>query len=245
LKTDPYMVGAVSTLGIAARMSMDDLKSILNSLEIEVREIESRYRECFEQVFKSDYERSKPGLRGIARKTLSNALGPDGRSLDDEDSQHMLDAARVLERRAGKSLSKRSLLAHLAIGFVCADNVMHVAEDGNLAKAISALAAAAMASGAVQSAAMEFAPKSDNGKRTADMRKDVHTHRREEALALWRAKISPKLSAALAAEKLRGMGVAISHDKLSRLISAEKHKGSSQVQEPLFGVDNVRRLKPV
>jgi len=197
-------------------------EKLLDKLESEVQDIEKQYRDCFEAAMCVGYEASSSALDGLADWIVSVALGSAASASDDDEARSASEAAEALQKLAKKSMTKRRLLASVALGRVYLRNVIRLAEDGDLVGAISALAAAAMTSGAIQVAKSEIEAKAAPGKSSSAKRKETYEKRASDALAQWRAEIPLSLSAEQAAEKLRAMGIPLSHDKLARIVSAEK-----------------------
>lgn len=223
---------------------MTETDSVLHTFRVEVQEIEKRYRKCFEAVLGVGYDESADALDSMALDLIKMHTSPATFVPDevDDDVKRTIDD---LNKRAAKSKTKKRLLTFVLMGRVVHRNIISFAESGDLASAIGALSAAAMASGELAALYSETESKSVPGKKTAAKRRAYYDKQSEEALARWRSELSPDLSATAAAEKLRAMGVSLSLDKLMRIISAEKRGMASDRDAKLPADAKVRPLKSV
>lgn len=208
-------------------------EKMLKTLDIEVSEITQQYRSSYESVFKMDYDSSSKVLDALGASLIDQAL------LDARLSQETpvgkiatLESISALYKLCGRSTTKRRLLISIALGRVYLRNILRLARAGDLESAISALSAASMTSGVVQTCTDEIVAKAAPGKVSSSKRNATFKKLSEEALKKWRAEVPHKLSASRAAEKLRAMGIPLSHDKLARLISAEKRANPVDDQDP-------------
>lgn len=223
-------------------MPLDE--DLIDKLRIEVREIDGQYRQCFETAMGLSYAESESTLDAMAESIVSGLVPRSKNELRLDDIQSMKQGVADLEKRTKQSITKRRLLFSIALGRVYLRNVIGLAAEGNLGAAIGALSAASMVSGAVQVARAEIESRAAPGKSSSAKRKQTYERLSAAAIARWRMEISPALSATVAAEKLRAMGIPLSHDKLSRLISAEKRAVADNANDgPLDGTHTQKRVR--
>lgn len=217
---------------------------VLKTFQAEVQEIDKNYRFYFEAVFEIDYDECAEALDSMALDLVKFVTSP-ATFVPDVARPPTKQLIDEINKRVGKSKTKKRVLVSVFLGRVMLRNIVALAEAGELPQAISALAAAAMANGELRALNSEVENKASTGRKTAAKRKAHYDKQSEEALARWRSELSPDLSATAAAERLRAMGVSISLGKLMRIISAEKQGGAAKQEPKASSKAKVVRLKSV